>query len=233
MPSGPRLARQRWKELLPVGQRAAIGMRRPCLYDSTSIMPHRFNDMEINLHAVIPRTRSNGPGLRMAFWFQGCNLACPGCFNPQTHPPIGYRRSSVAELVGMITEEANNIEGVTITGGEPLQQAPALEGLLKGIREKTHLSILLFSGYTKPEIDDIPSGRMILEYLDILIAGRFVQALRSSKEWRGSSNKTVHFLSSRYTPADFKHIPSAEVLIAPDGTVRVTGINPLTIVFPL
>jgi anaerobic ribonucleoside-triphosphate reductase activating protein len=79
------------------------------------------------LHAFIPASRANGPGLRAVVFFQGCTLACRGCFNPETHSFAGTEVTvdAVAEQV-IRTREEHGVEGVTFSGGEPMQQAPAL-----------------------------------------------------------------------------------------------------------
>jgi anaerobic ribonucleoside-triphosphate reductase activating protein len=184
----------------------------------------------ISLHAILPRSRANGPGTRMVIWFQGCTLGCPACFNPSTHPPSAEWMVSVPDLVKQIVCAADEIEGVSISGGEPLQQAPALMALLQDIRKQTHASVLLFSGYTRLEIDRMPLGPSILGLADVLIAGRYVQRLHDGRGLRGSSNQDVCFLTPRYGPDDLSRIPRTEVRIGATGIVEVTGIRPLDIV---
>lgn len=76
--------------------------------------------MTLRLHAFLPRSRANGPGWRSVVWVQGCSLGCPGCFNPQTHnrEEVG-EAVEVAEVMQRIL--AAGTEGVTVSGGEPLQ----------------------------------------------------------------------------------------------------------------
>src|SRR3974377_261937 len=73
----------------------------------------------------------NGPGLRAVVWFQGCSLQCPNCFNPGTHPFEGSHipPSEVAEAVFQAATEA--VEGITFSGGEPMQQAADLLALIE------------------------------------------------------------------------------------------------------
>jgi anaerobic ribonucleoside-triphosphate reductase activating protein len=196
----------------------------------------------LRLHGVKPRTRANGPGVRYGVWFQGCTLACPGCFNPDTHPS-GQPDSGdapapleleVAELVARIAAEADAgaIEGVTLSGGEPFQQPRALLELCRTLRAgaaTTSLSILVFSGYTRREIEAQPLGPEILAALDVLVDGRYVEARRLGRGLRGSSNQKLHLLSDRYTAGDLETTPVAEIEVAPDGTVTLTGVDPVTL----
>ena len=100
----------------------------------------------LHLHAIEHFSQANGPGLRTVVWFQGCTLGCPGCFNPATHDSRGGRTVDTRELVTEIRSLGQQIEGVSISGGEPFQQPEALLDLLTGLGD-SHLSRLVFSGY--------------------------------------------------------------------------------------
>jgi anaerobic ribonucleoside-triphosphate reductase activating protein len=121
--------------------------------------------------------------------------------------------------------ELTGIEGVTISGGEPLEQIDPLNELLKNIRQRTELSILLFSGFTLPEIKAMPTGENLLSRTDILISGRYQQNHPSDLPWIASGNQKVHFLTDRYTLVDLEPIPDSEILIGAGGELEITGIN--------
>ena len=74
----------------------------------------------LRLHGFEPCSAANGPGRRAVLWVQGCTLACPGCFNPRTHDRSGDQ-VGVDELFSRIDQLGDRIEGVTVSGGEPLQ----------------------------------------------------------------------------------------------------------------
>jgi anaerobic ribonucleoside-triphosphate reductase activating protein len=88
------------------------------------------------------------------------------------------------------------------------------------------LSVILFSGYTLPEITSLPKGRDILSYVDVLIAGRYDQTRRIATGLRGSTNKTVHLLTDRYSFQDIEVTPDAEVIVGSDGSTTISGIAP-------
>jgi anaerobic ribonucleoside-triphosphate reductase activating protein len=180
----------------------------------------------LNLHAVLPRSRANGPGIRTAIWVQGCSLQCPGCFNPETHAHEPRLLVQVEPLVRELEHAGSAIEGITISGGEPLEQPHGLVNLLRRIRERTRLSVILFSGYTLPEIERMPHADPVLARVDVLVAGRFVGALRRSHGLRGSSNQTIHLLSDRYRLHEVEESPVGEISIDRQGAVSVTGIDP-------
>jgi anaerobic ribonucleoside-triphosphate reductase activating protein len=175
------------------------------------------------VHAVEKRSRANGPGERFVIWLQGCTLGCPGCFNPATHAAGGTPRE-VAELIA--EARAARVEGVTLSGGEPLQQPEAALALLRAARG-AGLSTLVFSGYTIDEIRAQPLGPAILAELDVLVDGRYVAGERHATGLRGSANQRIHCLTARYTIADVEATPIAEVRISPDGTAVLTGVDPI------
>lgn len=177
------------------------------------------------VHATEPRSRANGPGARFVIWFQGCTLGCPGCFNPATHPASGGQLRSVVELLAEVAATAG-IEGLTLSGGEPLQQAEAAAALLAGARA-LGLSTLVFSGYTREEIEQLPGGAAVLGATDVLVDGRYRPSERLGEGLRGSANQRILLLGARYTLAQVESTPVAEVRIGPDGVLVLTGVDPL------
>jgi anaerobic ribonucleoside-triphosphate reductase activating protein len=180
-----------------------------------------------------PRSRANGPGVRTVVWFQGCTLGCVGCFNPATHAVEPTQATpgpgSVdldAILASLAGATASGIDGLTLSGGEPMQQIDAAIALLAAAR-LAGLSTLVFSGYTIEEIQALPRGGEALALLDVLIDGRYRSELRLGQGLRGSSNQRVHLLSNRYTSSDIDEAPLGEVRIAPNGEVILTGVTPL------
>lgn len=172
-------------------------------------------------------SRVNGPGQRAVLWVQGCSLGCPGCFNPDTHAFDGGESVAVDDLLARLVALQGSIEGVTISGGEPLQQRLPLLRLLQRVRQETGLTTLLFSGFTWAEIRQMPDATALLACLDILIAGRYEASQHLARDLHGSANKSIHFLTNRYSLSDLQAIPSAEVIITREGEVMVSGIDPI------
>jgi len=217
--------------------------------------------MKLRIHHFLPSSYANGPGCRAVLWVQGCPLHCPGCFNPYTHAFNQGQWVTVDELESRILALGPGVEGVTISGGEPLVQAPALAELLRRLKARTTLSVIVFTGYTwaeaqsllshpphrpldfpaaaaKQPVDEITStlsepdpttNQSVLQYVDVLIAGRYIQSLRLANGLRGSANKTMHFLTNRYSLHDIESVPAAEVIICPDGTVVASGIEAVNV----
>lgn len=101
----------------------------------------------LRVHAFSPRSRANGHGVRAVVWVQGCTLGCPGCFNPAAQPRQGGELVAVDDLFRRIIALADSIHGVTLSGGEPLQQVKPVLALLESVRKKSRLSVVLFTGY--------------------------------------------------------------------------------------
>ncbi len=191
------------------------------------------------LHAFIPASRANGPGLRSVVFFQGCSLACRNCFNPDSHSFSGAEVTilAVAERV-LRAHQEHGVEGVTFSGGEPMQQAPALLELMQTLRLRVpSLSFGMFSGYTDLELvlgrysiwgrDNSETERRrlwrdISAYLDFAVLGRFNEAQPSGLPLRTSRSQALRMLTSRYYVKDFGP-QSVEVTVHPDGRAEVTG----------
>jgi anaerobic ribonucleoside-triphosphate reductase activating protein len=180
----------------------------------------------IRIHAFEPRSRANGPGARFVVWFQGCTLGCAGCFNPTTHDAAGGRAVALDELAGELARARPGIEGLSLSGGEPLQQPEAARALLDAARA-LGLSTLAFSGYTIDEIRALPGGPDVLARLDVLIDGRYVASDRLATGLRGSANQRIQLLTERYLRAEVEATPVAEIRIGPTGDVVLTGVDPL------
>lgn len=177
------------------------------------------------LHAVVPRSAANGPGVRYVVWSQGCALGCPGCFNPETHSVAG---SALVRTAGEVAEEAlagvPHIEGVTLTGGEPLEQPAAVAAFCAGVRTRSGLSVIVLTGFTRAEIESDPARSAAVADADLVIAGRYNARLHLAHGLRGSSNKEYWLRTGRYTADDLAAVPELEITVTDDGTLTFTGM---------
>ena len=190
------------------------------------------------IHGLVAHSRVNGPGVRAVVYFQGCNLGCASCWNPATHAFAGTSREvrDVAQLVAA-AHTAHALEGVTFSGGEPMQQALDLLDLTRLLkRMRPEISLGTYSGYTERELD---SGRFwtrdgigqearqavwanIKQQLDFAVLGRFVAARQSQRPMRTSANQVLRPFSGRYREEHFKPL-EFEVNIESAGLVQITG----------
>ena len=136
---------------------------------------------------------SNGPGVRVSLFVQGCTFNCKGCFNQETHDFDGgkeFTDDTVEHILKLC--ENDNVEGLSILGGEPLHPKN-IEGttkLAKAFKEKMpNKTLWIWTGYL---FDRDLQGKEILNYADVIVDGQFVEELKNpTLEWRGSSNQRV------------------------------------------
>ena len=136
---------------------------------------------------------SNGPGVRISIFFQGCSFHCENCFNPETWDFLGgqdFGEEQISEIIKLA--EPDYIAGLSILGGEPMHPKN-IEGttkLVKEFRKKyPKKSIWAWSGFL---YEDYLKDKEVLKYLDVIVDGQFKNDLRNPNlKWRGSSNQRV------------------------------------------
>lgn len=195
--------------------------------------------MTIRMHSRLEQSLVNGPGSRAVIWLQGCSLNCPGCWNPLTHSIEAGIAVDVDSVVEWVADLQSNrlIDGLTISGGEPMEQAGALLALLQALRLRvSEISIGVFSGYTESELvrgaflsqdGHLPSHqadlwRGIRQHLDFAVLGRFNRHRLSDQPLVTSQNQALLLLTDRHSSSDFSPL-SVEFTIDSHGTTQVTG----------
>mgnify|MGYP001810885102 CR=1 FL=1 len=184
------------------------------------------------VHSTLERSRANGPGERFVLWVQGCARRCPGCYNPDTHASPGTGRfMTPSEIADLMPEEG--IDGVTVSGGEPFDQAAALAEFL-AIARARGLHTLVYTGYRYAELAHgrDRQGRAdwgdALELTDALVDGPFVKGLTPKASWTGSGNQRYLVLERGQVIWELggraEVSTLGEVIIAENGDVITTGI---------
>ncbi|MFF5001663.1 4Fe-4S single cluster domain-containing protein [Streptomyces phaeochromogenes] len=182
---------------------------------------------ELTLNRVLDRCATLGPNLRAVIWVQGCPLRCRGCVAPETLPFTGGEVHTVAEVADWLTS-LTDVEGVTLSGGEPFSQAQPLADLLDAVRERRpDFSAMAYSGFRHEALRrGTPGQRALLDRLDLLVDGPYVAARHGDLLWRGSSNQRVVVLTERYP-----HVTSLtdtgagiEVSVGDDGQFSWAGV---------
>jgi anaerobic ribonucleoside-triphosphate reductase activating protein len=174
---------------------------------------------------IVKATRTEGPGLRSAVWFAGCSIRCDGCFNPHLWHGGAGRSVDVSKLVESLCE-CEQIEGITLLGGEPFDQAQAAAQLALQIRMR-ELTVTTFTGFTFEELNASgdPHVRDLLAQTDLLIDGPFLRdQLDGGRPWVGSTNQRYWALTEVYADMAFLATQDAlEVRVKADGSVLVNG----------
>lgn len=143
---------------------------------------------------VYDETIADGDGLRLSIYFAGCAHNCEGCHNPESHDPNGGVELDSALLESIIGKISTNplLDGVTLSGGDPLYNAEALLEFLKILKTRTRVNIWCYTGYVYEKLLRDPLRAECLKYIDTLVDGRFVKALRDpSLTFIGSSNQRI------------------------------------------
>ena len=135
---------------------------------------------------------SNGPGVRVSIFMQGCTFNCKNCFNPETHSFDGgneFTEETIERVLNLCSNE--NIVGLSILGGEPLhpKNIDGTTALAKCFKEKyPNKTIWVWTGFLFENLKDSE----VIKYIDVLIDGQYVDELHSPLlKWKGSANQRV------------------------------------------
>ena len=135
---------------------------------------------------------SNGPGVRVSIFLQGCSFHCKNCFNPETwdfDKGLEFDDSVIDEIIELCGK--SHIQGLSILGGEPMhpKNIKGTIQLAKRFKEAyPDKNIWSWSGFLFDQVID----KEVFDYIDVLVDGQFVDELRNPNlKWRGSSNQRV------------------------------------------
>ncbi|MDR3230586.1 MAG: anaerobic ribonucleoside-triphosphate reductase activating protein [Synergistaceae bacterium] len=148
--------------------------------------------MKVRISGIVEESTVDGPGIRFVVFAQGCRHRCPGCHNPRTHPFEGGVLMDADEIMDRLRESPLS-DGITLSGGDPFEQADAFAELAEKAREHG-CDVVTYTGWRYEEIlsREEPGWRRLLEATDILVDGRFELTLKSDLlPFRGSSNQRL------------------------------------------
>lgn len=137
---------------------------------------------------IVESTSTDGVGLRNSLYVSGCNLHCHGCHNKEWWPLKSGREMTVEDVYAALNTDKFNI---SILGGEPLMQYPAILELCKLIKERTSKTIWLWTGYEMSQVQSLFGD--IVKYVDVIVDGVFKEELRDTNLFfRGSGNQRIY-----------------------------------------
>ena len=147
--------------------------------------------MKIRLAAYLqPDSIVDGEGVRTVVWTQGCPHHCPGCHNASTWD---FNDGALIDVEDVITElkKIKNQDGITLSGGDPVCQAEACYEISKAAHSMG-LNVWCYTGFTYEQMLLNPKARKLLEQIDVLVDGKFVQEEKSYDIYfRGSRNQRI------------------------------------------
>jgi anaerobic ribonucleoside-triphosphate reductase activating protein len=172
---------------------------------------------ELAVHEVCEFSKVNGPGTRAVVWVQGCSIGCPGCFNPETHEADGAGNwidaAALGRQIGTLA-----VDGLTVSGGEPLDQPEGVAALIEAFRERHGGTVLLFTGYSLERIRKSPEMRRVLVACDAVLAGPYDQ--RAAGIW---ARKELLLVTGRIRPEELVAERRIELSLGAGRGVLLTG----------
>ena len=144
----------------------------------------------ISILEIVEDTTVDGPGFRTSVYSSGCPHRCPGCHNPQSWEIDNGHPVETEEILKIIL--ADPFADVTFTGGDPMFQPQGFAELAQAIRENSTKNIWCYTGYRFEDLLQNPAQKALLEQIDVLVDGRFIDALKDDElRFRGSSNQRI------------------------------------------
>ena len=146
----------------------------------------------MRVSGIVDESIVDGPGLRYVVFTQGCPHHCKGCHNPQTHSFEGGFLLSTEAALGQMQENPL-LSGITLSGGEPFEQAEALCALAEGAKALGK-NVMTYTGYVFEDLlarNDLWTDRL-LDLTDTLVDGPYKEELRDLElQFRGSANQRL------------------------------------------
>lgn len=144
----------------------------------------------ISILDIIEDTTVDGPGFRTAIYAAGCPNGCPGCHNPESWDIHRGHWMSTEEILEKVLED--DFADVTFSGGDPMFQPEGFTELASAIKQQSNKNIWCYTGYTFEKLLNNPKQAALLEYIDVLVDGKFDRKLKDSDLcFRGSSNQRL------------------------------------------
>lgn len=147
-----------------------------------------MNSNKLYVARIVESTSTDGVGLRNSLYVSGCNIHCPGCHNKEWWPLKSGQEMTIEEVYNALNVDDFNI---SILGGEPLMQYPAILELCRLIKARTNKTIWLWTGYEVSQVQSMFGD--LMKYVDVIVDGPFKEALRdTSLLFRGSKNQRIY-----------------------------------------
>lgn len=185
----------------------------------------RQSDICLSLGRVYYPVKTLGPGNRVGIWTTGCERDCKGCISPELKAYDKSKKVSIEDILRMIKQIENGIDGFTVSGGEPFYRPGALRALVEAL-STINDDILIYTGYTLDELiaqknEDIDT---VLDKCAALVDGPYIEEMNDGRGLRGSSNQNCHIFKYREKYAGIDCVDRKLQTVVYDSKVLNIGI---------
>ena len=182
----------------------------------------------MRVHRIVEKTFAEGPGCRFCIWVQGCNHKCEGCFATELWNYEKGFEISANEIINRFQLVEDELDGITILGGEPFDKASELSKIAQYVKS-IQKNVITFTGYSYAELKarDDDGTKALLENTDLLIDGEFVKEKTDySRPLVGSSNQKFYYLGDGISKAQIENYKNRfELRYDEHGTIRFNGMG--------
>lgn len=184
------------------------------------LIPYRISMINYYEYCVVENEHLYGPRKRVLLFLQGCSIHCEGCVNRHLWD-FGKGKNATSQEILTFCRE-NHVDGITLHGGEPLDQADGLYPIVKTLKDE-QFTVILFTGYTKKELNI--SQKRVWNLSDIVVCGRFDLKKRNVYlQFRGSTNQRVICRKGKYKHYRIQNGKTTAILtINSDGNLNIKG----------
>lgn len=166
----------------------------------------------MQIDRILYPVQSLGPGKRIVIWTIGCYKRCPNCASPELWKFDKKKDISVKQILKLVASIDEQVDGITITGGEPFCQIEELSILLDEIRKKTK-DILIFTGYTLEEIDNNDSIKNCIKKAALVISGEYIDSLNDNQTALiASGNQKIIWCNEKYKELYMDYIKNGRII---------------------
>lgn len=165
---------------------------------ATTLIYQEISAIDMQIKRICFPVKVLGPGNRIGIWTIGCRFNCKNCMSPELQGFVPKNEISVELIMSEIDKIQSQIDGFTISGGEPFEQLEELCLLVTAINKNYGNDIIIYSGYTIEELHKKQDNRIekILANISVLIDGRYIEELNDEIGLRGSSNQRIHIFNN-------------------------------------
>ena len=192
------------------------------------IEPFSSNPDWINMAAFCSDTTVLGPGHRSVVWVQGCPFKCKGCLAPEWLSMKTNQITSVSYLAEKISTNSI-ITGITFSGGEPMLQARPLARLIHLVRQIRSVNLICFTGFTLDQLEKLSPTTGVFDLLneiDVLIDGQYIEAENDGIGLRGSANQKIHYFTDQLKNFNLNRYPRRSEIHLTQSDALVVGVPP-------